>query len=228
MMTVTVTRDMSQSPAVEDYLKAIYTLTVSGAGAASTNDLAGRLDVSTGSVSAMVKRLGEAGLAEHAPYRGVELTPEGLAVALRVVRRHRLMELFLAEVLDMPWEDLHDEAEILEHSVSESLIDLIARKLGDPEFDPHGDPIPSRDLRVAKRTTERLAELQPGERATFVRVSDENAEMLRYLTERGIKIGDEVEMIAHEPFGGPFNVRIAGHEHPLGATLARAMQIQRS
>lgn len=223
-----VAEQLAQSPAVEDYLKAIYTLTARGAGAASTNDLAARLSVSTGSVSAMIKRLGEAGLVEHAPYRGVELSAEGREVALRVVRRHRLIELFLAEVLDMPWEDLHDEAEILEHSVSENLIDLIARKLGDPEFDPHGDPIPSRDLRIAARATQRLAELQPGERAKFVRVSDENAEMLRYLTERGIKIGDEVQMVAHEPFGGPFSVRIGEQTHPLGATLARAMQIQRA
>lgn len=216
-----------QSAAVENYLKAIYTLTARSGDAASTNDLAARLEVSTGSVSAMVKRLGEAGLVEHSPYRGVELTQPGREVALRVVRRHRLIELFLAEVLDMPWEDLHDEAEILEHSVSDKLIELIAQKLGDPEFDPHGDPIPSRDLQVTARATERLAELEPGERATFVRVSDENAQMLRYLTERGIKIGDAVEMVAHEPFGGPFTVRIAGHEHPLGATLARAMQIER-
>ncbi len=222
-----VAEQLSRSPAVEDYLKAVYSLTARSEGAASTNDLAARLGVSTGSVSAMIKRLGEAGLVEHAPYHGVELTGEGREVALRVVRRHRLIELFLAEVLDMPWEELHDEAEILEHSVSENLIELIAHKLGDPEFDPHGDPIPSRELKVSARDTERLAELQPGERATFVRVSDENAEMLRYLTERGIKIGDDVEMIAHEPFGGPFTVEIAGQTHPLGATLARAMQIQR-
>jgi DtxR family Mn-dependent transcriptional regulator len=176
----------------------------------------------------MVKRLGEAGLVEHSPYRGVMLTDEGREVALRVVRRHRLIELFLAEVLGMPWEDLHDEAEILEHSVSDKLIELIAHKLGDPEFDPHGDPIPNRDLQVAARTTARLDQLEPGERARFVRVSDENAEMLRYLTQRGIKIGDELEMVAHEPFGGPYTVRIAGHEHPLGATLARAMQIERA
>ena len=215
-----------RSPAVEDYLKAIYSLTAAG-GSASTNDLAARLGVSTGSVSAMVKKLDEEHLVSHAPYRGVDLTDEGRNVALRVLRRHRLIELFLARSLDMPWEDLHDEAEILEHAMSDELIELIAEKLGNPLFDPHGDPIPTRDLTVAQLATANLATLKPGEKGVFVRVSDANPEMLRYLTDQGIGIGDRVEMVEHQPFDGPCTVKIAGRDHALGMTLARAMRIER-
>ncbi len=214
----------TNSPAVEDYLKAIYSLTVVDE-TASTNDLAARLGVSTGSVSAMIKRLDDDGFVSHVPYRGVELTDEGRSVALRVVRRHRLIELFLAKSLDMPWEDLHDEAEILEHAMSDRLVDLIAEKLGDPQFDPHGDPIPTRDGRIRPRPTISLSALEPGDEAIFVRVSDSNPDMLRFLTDEGIGIGDRVEMVGHQPFDGPAIVRIAGREHALGLTLAGAMRV---
>jgi DtxR family Mn-dependent transcriptional regulator len=216
-----------RSPAVEDYLKAIYGLTVSG-DSASTNDLSARLGVSTGSVSAMIKKLDDDGLVSHIPYRGVDLTEDGRRVALRVVRRHRLIELFLAKSLDMPWDELHDEAEILEHAMSDRLIDLIADKLGDPQFDPHGDPIPSRDLTIEPRPTESLSLLEPGDRGIFVRVSDSNPEMLKFLSERGIGIGDRVEMIERQPFDGPCTVLIDGTEHALGLTLARAMRVSRA
>jgi DtxR family Mn-dependent transcriptional regulator len=216
-----------RSPAVEDYLKAIYSLTAMG-DSASTNDLAARLGVSTGSVSAMVKKLDEEHLVEHAPYRGVDLTDEGRNVALRVLRRHRLIELFLARSLDMPWEDLHDEAEILEHAMSDELIELIAEKLGNPQFDPHGDPIPTRDLTIAQRATESLANLEPGQAGMFVRVSDSNSEMLRYLSEQGIAIGDRVEMVAQQPFDGPCTIAIGDTKHALGMNLARAMRIDRN
>lgn len=220
-----VANDVQQrSPAVEDYLKAIYSLTVR-ADTASTNDLAARLGVSTGSVSAMVGRLAEEGLVTHAPYRGASLTEEGRTTALRVVRRHRLIELFLADSLGMPWEDLHDEAEILEHAVSDRLIDLIAEKLGNPQFDPHGDPIPGRDLKIEPRPTIGLAALEPGESGIFVRVSDSNPEMLKFLTDQGIGIGDRVEMIGRQPFDGPVIVRIAGKEQALGLMLAAAMRV---
>ncbi|MFT4050557.1 MAG: metal-dependent transcriptional regulator [Solirubrobacterales bacterium] len=215
-----------RSPAVEDYLKAIYSLTVTDE-TASTNDLAARLGVSTGSVSAMIGKLAEEGLVTHEPYRGAGLTDEGRSVALHVVRRHRLIELFLARSLDMPWEDLHDEAEILEHAVSDRLIDLIAEKLGDPQFDPHGDPIPSRDLTIESRPTIGLAALEPGEVGIFVRVSDSNPEMLRFLTDQGIGIGDRVEMVGRQPFDGPVVVRIDGRDHALGLMLAAAMRVSK-
>jgi DtxR family Mn-dependent transcriptional regulator len=213
-----------RSPAVEDYLKAIYSLTTS-AESASTNDLAARLGVSTGSVSAMIGKLADEGLVTHAPYRGAGLTEEGRSAALSVVRRHRLIELFLADALDMPWEDLHDEAEILEHAVSDRLIDLIADKLGDPEFDPHGDPIPSRDLHIEPRPTTALSSMEPGQQGIFVRISDSNPEMLRFLSAQGIGIGDRVEMVGRQPFDGPVMVRIDGAERALGSLLAAAMRV---
>jgi DtxR family Mn-dependent transcriptional regulator len=213
-----------RSPAVEDYLKAIYSLT-RAAETASTNDLASRLNVSTGSVSAMIGKLADEGLVTHAPYRGAGLTDEGLSAALRVVRRHRLIELFLADSLGMPWEDLHDEAEILEHAVSDRLIDLIAEKLGDPQFDPHGDPIPARDLTIQARPTSGLSALAPGEHGIFVRISDSNPEMLKFLTAQGIAIGDRIEMVGRQPFDGPVIVRINGGEHALGSLLAAAMRV---
>jgi DtxR family Mn-dependent transcriptional regulator len=173
----------------------------------------------------MISKLADEGLVTHEPYRGAGLTDEGRTVALRVVRRHRLIELFLAKSLDMPWEDLHDEAEILEHAMSDRLVDLIAEKLGDPQFDPHGDPIPSRDLTIESRPTISLYALEDGHEAIFVRVSDSNPDMLRFLSAQGIGIGDRVEMIGRQPFEGPATVRIAGREHSLGLTLASAMRV---
>ncbi|HTU13990.1 MAG TPA: metal-dependent transcriptional regulator [Solirubrobacterales bacterium] len=221
---------MSTTPAlptaaVEDYAKAIYSLTGWGPETASTNDLAERLGVKAGSVSAMIKKLDEAGLVERVPYHGVRLTAEGTRVALGVLRRHRLLELFLAEVLDVPWERVHDEAEVLEHALSEDLTELISVKLGDPAFDPHGDPIPTRDLSVEETSTETLAALAPGDRAQFVRVSDSNSEMLAYLSECGISVGDKFEMVERQPFDGPVSILIEGDTHVLGLTLAQAMRV---
>lgn len=211
--------------AVEDYTKAIYSLTGWGPETASTNDLAARLGVKPGSVSAMIKKLDEGGLVERVPYHGVRLTADGTRVALGVLRRHRLLELFLAEVLDVPWERVHDEAEVLEHALSEDLTELISVKLGDPAFDPHGDPIPDRDLSLEETETQSLAELEPGDRARFVRVSDSNSEMLAYLSECGIAVGDKFELIERQPFEGPVSILIEGDTHVLGLTLAQAMRV---
>jgi DtxR family Mn-dependent transcriptional regulator len=214
------------SATVEDYAKAIYSLTGARAQTASTNDLAERLGVTPGSVSAMARKLAGAGLVEHIPYRGVALTPKGEQVALKVLRRHRLLELFLAEMLEVPWERVHAEAEILEHALSEDLTDLIALKLGDPTVDPHGDPIPSRDLVVDERPTDSLADMQPGRCATLVRVSDSDPEMLSYLTGLGITVGDPLEMVERQPFDGPCIVRFGERTHVLGLPLARAMRVR--
>ncbi len=213
------------SAAVEDYAKAIYSLTGWGPETASTNDLAERLGVKPGSVSAMIKKLDEAGLVERVPYHGVRLTAQGTRVALGVLRRHRLLELFLAEVLEVPWERVHDEAEVLEHALSEDLTELISAKLGDPSFDPHGDPIPDRDLSLVEAETENLAALESGARARFVRVSDSNPEMLAYLSDSGISVGDEFELVERQPFDGPVTIRIDGDEHVLGLRLAEAMRV---
>jgi DtxR family Mn-dependent transcriptional regulator len=218
----------SQSAAIEDYAKAIYSLTGWGRETASTNDLAERLGVTPSSVSAMLKRLDEEGLVERVRYRGVRLTAEGTRVALGVLRRHRLLELFLAEVLEVPWEDVHDEAEVLEHALSEKLAELIAAKLGDPEFDPHGDPIPSREGAIDEGETVSLAELSIGEHGTFVRISDSDPEMLRWLSEQGIAVGDDLELIDRQPFEGPCKVRIGDREHVLGLRVAESMRIDRS
>jgi DtxR family Mn-dependent transcriptional regulator len=214
--------------AVEDYAKAIYALCSPGPQTASTNDLAARLGVTPASVSAMVKKLAEAGLVEHVPYRGVRLTLAGERIALGVLRRHRLLELFLAEALEVPWEQLHREAERLEHVVSDELAELIARKLGDPRVDPHGDPIPTRDLVIDDRPTEALTDLEAGAMAVLVRVSDSDPAMLRYLAGLGIAIGDELRMVGQEPFDGPYTVCFGQFEHMLGSTLARAMRVKRS
>lgn len=219
------TEDSGHSASVEDYLKAIYSLTSRERAAASTSELAERLGFSPGSVSAMLRRMDTSGLVTHTPYRGVELTAEGERLALGVIRRHRLIELFLATSLDIPWDDVHRFADALEHAVDDDLVDIIARKLGDPAADPHGDPIPTRDLTIDSPDTRSLASLTPGERATFVRVSDSDPEMLRYLTSRGIAIGDRFEMIERQPFDGPCDVRIGGRSHSLGLALARAIRV---
>src|SRR6478735_1640343 len=215
----------SISAAVEDYAKAIYALQTAGGGPVSNNALAERLGVTPASASAMVKKLDGLGLVEHVPYRGVELTSAGRRVALEVLRHHRLLELYLARSLGVPWDRVHDEAEVLEHVLSEELEELIAAKLGDPTHDPHGDPIPSRELVVAEEETRSLASLEAGERGVFVRVSDSDPEMLRYLAERGITPGKRLYVIERMPFDGPLRARISGKVHTLGGRLARAMRV---
>jgi DtxR family Mn-dependent transcriptional regulator len=214
----------SVTAAVEDYVKAIYTLDA-GQGSVTTNALAERLDVRPASVSGMLSKLTALGLVEHEPYRGVRLTEHGRRVALEVVRHHRLLELFLVESLGMTWDEVHAEAEVLEHVLSEELEELIAAKLGDPAFDPHGDPIPSRELTVPADESRSLYTLEPGEHGTFVRVSDSDPAMLRFLSERGIAPGAAVEVVDRQPFDGPLYVRVTGEVHVLGAVLARAMRV---
>ncbi|HEU5215663.1 MAG TPA: metal-dependent transcriptional regulator [Gaiellaceae bacterium] len=211
--------------AVEDYVKAIYTLD-SGEGSVTTTALAERLDVRPASVSGMLPKLTALGLVEHVPYRGVRLTERGTRVALEVVRHHRLLELFLVESLGMTWDEVHAEAEVLEHVLSEELEELIAAKLGDPAFDPHGDPIPSRELKLAETAARSLTELEPGDTATFVRISDADPEMLRFLGERGIVPGTKLELVDRQPFDGPLFVRVGRKVHALGSMLARAMRVE--
>jgi DtxR family Mn-dependent transcriptional regulator len=211
--------------AMQDYAKAIFTLEARG-GAASTNDLAELLEVRPASVSGMLRKLSALGLVQHERYHGVRLTERGRRVALEVIRHHRLLELFLVESLGMSWDEVHAEAEVLEHALSEELEELIAAKLGDPTVDPHGDPIPSRELRLAETAAPVLAELEPGQSGRFVRVSDSDPEMLRYLGERGIVPGATLELVERQPFDGPLFVRVGDAVHVLGATLARAMRVR--
>jgi DtxR family Mn-dependent transcriptional regulator len=217
---------MTRSAAVEDYAKAIYSLERRCDGAVSTNDLADRMRVTPASASAMVKKLAESELVSHVPYKGVRLTPAGQLIALEVLRHHRLLELYLAEHLGVPWDRVHEEAEALEHVISEDLEARIAAKLGNPTHDPHGDPIPAADLTIDEGDTRSLDTLGPGETGRFARVSDADPEMLRYLESRGIALGSHVEVVDRQPFGGPMTIRIETDEHILGGDLLRAMRVE--
>jgi len=214
------------SEAIEDYAKAIYALARRGDSAVTTTALAARLGVTPASVSAMLKKLADRGLVEHAPYHGVQLTADGEQVALEVIRHHRLIGLYLADQLGMPWDRVHDEAEVLEHVLSEALEERIAAKLGHPTHDPHGDPIPSADLIIDEGDTVPLTALEPGQHGILVRVSDSDAAMLRYLQERGVTVGQSFEVVDKQPVDGPVFVRFAGGTHALGGALAQAMRVE--
>ena len=214
------------SEAIEDYAKAIYALAQQGDGTVATNALAERLGVTPASVSAMVKKLDERGLVRHVRYKGVALTPDGERVALEVMRHHRLLETYLAEHLGVPWDRVHEEAEALEHVISEDLEARIAAKLGEPTHDPHGDPIPSVDLKIDEGHAHSLETLQAGATGRFVRVSDSDPAMLRYLDERGVCLGDDLEVLERQPFEGPVTVRFGTRDEVLGGALARSMRVE--
>ena len=216
----------SVTSAIEDYAKAIYALEERGQGPVSTTALAERLGVSAASASSMVKRLDGLDLVTHVPYRGVQLTPDGRRVALEVLRHHRLLERFLVEELDVPWDRVHDEAEVLEHVLSEELEAVIAAKLGHPTHDPHGDPIPTADLVIEEAPTVALQDAPDGSTGVFVRVSDHDPAMLRWLDARGIRPGDAFEVVDKQPFGGPLHARFGEAVHVLGGGLARAMRVE--
>jgi DtxR family Mn-dependent transcriptional regulator len=215
-----------RSPVVQDYAKAIYALELRSGEAVGNNALAERLGVPPGTASAMVKRLDELGLAEHTPYHGVRLTAAGRRVALRMLRRHRLLELFLVETLELPWDRVHEEAERLEHSLSDELETAIDERLGHPTRDPHGDPIPSAELELEEPATVSLAELATGADARFVRVSDSDPAVLRHLGERGISPGRTLRVIEREPFGGALVVRLGRRTESLPLEIARSMRVE--
>jgi DtxR family Mn-dependent transcriptional regulator len=222
----TVQHRSGPGEAVENYAKAIYALQRRGDTAVTTNALAERLGVTPASASGMVKKLDALGLVRHEPYRGVELTRDGERVALEVLRHHRLLELYLAERLDMPWDRVHDEAEVLEHVISEDLEALIAAKLGHPTHDPHGDPIPTPELTIDEGTTVSMESLDVGAEGIFMRISDSDPEMLRYLGERGIAPGDRFAVGEKQPFAGPVFARFGEETHVLGGALAQAMRVE--
>jgi DtxR family Mn-dependent transcriptional regulator len=219
-------RQTGPGEAIENYTKAIYALQRRSDAAVTTNALAERLGVTAASASGMVRKLHALGLVRHEPYRGVELTPDGERVALEVLRHHRLLELYLAERLDMPWDRVHDEAEVLEHVISEELEALIAAKLGHPTHDPHGDPIPTAELTIDEGSTVSMQSLDVGASGVFMRISDSDPGMLRYLGDRGIAPGDRFEVVDKQPFAGPVFVRFGGETHVLGGTLAEAMRVE--
>lgn len=210
---------------VEDYLKAIYEIERVG-GSAGTNEIAVRLAIAPASVSGMVKRLAEQGLIAHERYRGVRLTDEGRLAALRTIRRHRVIEAYLAQALGYPWDRVHDEAERLEHAASDELIDRMAAAIGEPAHDPHGAPIPSREGTVEERELDTLATRAPGEAVRVLRVGDKDAERLRYLAELGIIPGARLRVLAHAPFGGPITLAVEGTERLIGPTLAEHVLVE--
>jgi DtxR family Mn-dependent transcriptional regulator len=210
---------------VEDYLKVIYEIE-RHTGAAATNDIAQRLSIAPASVSGMVRRLADQGLLEHERYRGVRLTDSGRRVALRTIRRHRVIEAYLTKALGYPWDLVHDEAERLEHAASDELIDRMAAAIGEPTTDPHGAPIPTREGEIDEGTPHTLAELAPGERARVVRVSDDDAERLRYLREVGLMPGAEVVVISRAPFDGPMALQVDGAERLIGPALGAVVMVE--
>ena len=205
--------------AVQDYLKGIYALESAGE-RVTTSALAGRMGVSAPSATAMAKRLADLGLVERAPYRGVALTEDGRRGALEVLRHHRLLERYLVDRLGLSLDQVHAEAELLEHALSEELEAKIDAELGFPTHDPHGDPIPDRELRVSTGRDRTLVDLEPGERASVSRVPDGDPELLRYLTELGLVPGSAVELISQAPFAGPVTVRTDSGDHPISRELA--------
>jgi len=205
--------------AVQDYLKAIYALEAARE-RVTTSALAARMGVSAPSATAMTKRLAELGLVERAPYRGVALTESGRLGALEVLRHHRLLELYLVNRLGLSWDEVHAEAELLEHALSEELEAKIDAELGYPTHDPHGDPIPDRELRVKAGGGSSLLDLLPGSRASVSRVPDGDPDLLRYLAELGLVPGSEVEVVAQAPFGGPVTVRTEHGDHAISRELA--------
>ncbi|HEX2781194.1 MAG TPA: metal-dependent transcriptional regulator [Gemmatimonadaceae bacterium] len=225
-MTALPVHGMLTAPA-EDCLKAIYDLERAGQGAAvTTNDLAHRLDLAAASVTGMVKRLADQGLIDHAPYRGVRLTESGRRAALRTLRRHRVIETYLVQALGFGWDRVHAEAERLEHSASDELVDRMAAALGEPETDPHGAPIPTRELAVTEGPVGRpLSDLAVGERATVSRVEDEDADRLRYLATLGVVPGVAVELTERAPYGGSLSVRVGTETRQLGAQLASQVMV---
>jgi DtxR family Mn-dependent transcriptional regulator len=207
------------SQAVEDYLKTIYKLQ-DGSDIVSTSDIARTMSVSSASVTNMVKRLAQLGLVEYESYRGVTVTSTGKKVALEIIRHHRLLELYLREVMGYPWDKVHQEAEHLEHHISEEFEDKLDEMLGFPTHDPHGDPIPTREGEIAESTTDPLASFEPGVNVVIQRVSDSDPEMLGYLEKIGLLPGTTLEIVAMAPFHGPVTVRVGDSEHVIGYRIA--------
>jgi DtxR family transcriptional regulator, Mn-dependent transcriptional regulator len=217
---------MAKSRAVQDYLKAIYELS-DGDAAAATSAIADRLQIAAGSVTGMLKRLAEQGLVEHVPYYGSRLTAAGEAEAVGVIRRHRVLELFLVQILGYTWDRVHEEAERLEHVVTDELIDRMAAVLGEPTRDPHGAPIPGVGVAFEDRRYPALAELEAGDHAVLRRVPDEDSDVLRYLADLDLVPGARIAVLERAPVNGPIRLRVGEHEHFVGFEMARSLQVER-
>jgi len=213
----------SLTRSVEDYLKAIYQLSPESR-PASTSEIAHLLALSPPSVTGMVKRLSEHGLLEHIPYRGVQLTDEGRRAALRMVRRHRLIEAYLVEFLGYSWDTVHPEAERLEHAVSDTLVERMANALGNPDVDPHGDPIPSAEGFVHELSCTPLSDIPVGDTVEIHRVHENQPERLRYIASLGIKPGVSITVVDRQPFDDLVTIRVGNQQHVIGHELSHVLQ----
>jgi DtxR family Mn-dependent transcriptional regulator len=211
---------------VENYLKSIYRICLATPGKpAATGEVAAALEVSPGTVTSMLKTLAEGGLASYTPYGGVQLTAAGNALALRVLRRHRLIELFLVKTLNLSWDEVHEEAENMEHAVSDLLVDRIDDFLGHPKVDPHGDPIPTADGVLLDAASRTLAECGAGEPFSLVRVMDQSPEFLRFLTESGLVLGVEGKVLTNRPEAGVLTISVNGRQITLGCPEAAKIRV---
>jgi len=214
---------------IEDYLKTIYELTRSNQ-RATTNQIAERMGVTPASVTNMIQKLAETDppLLDYRKHRGVQLTSEGERMALEIIRHHRLLEMFLHETLGYSWDEVHEEADRLEHVISEEMEERIAISLGNPQHDPHGDPIPSRDLQMPQSSDLTLSQLRPPQKAQVNRVSDTDPDLLRYLSERGIEPAAQLEVLDFSPFDNNLQVHVEGEEEPvvLGAVITSQVFVE--
>lgn len=212
---------------VENYVKAIYQLAhAAGDGAVATGQISAALGVLPGTVTSMLKTLDESNLATYTPYEGVRLTPSGRGLALRVLRRHRLIEQFLSETLKLSWDEVHEEAEHMEHSVSDALVDRIDAYLGHPTTDPHGDPIPKADGTVEAADVRPLAECAVGDRFCIARVVDQSSEFLRYLSQAGVVIGAEGSLVSSDAKQERVTIRLGADEKTLSREAASKLMVR--
>ncbi len=216
----------SLTRSVEDYLKAIYQLSPEGR-PASTSEIAHLLALSPPSVTGMVKRLSDHGLLEHVPYRGVQLTDEGRRAALRMVRRHRLIEAYLVEFLGYSWDTVHDEAERLEHAVSDTMVERMASALGHPEVDPHGDPIPTADGSIHELACTPLSDFPVGETVQIHRFHESQPERLRYIASLGLRPGVQIIVVDRQPFDDLVTIEVGSERHVIGRELGHVLQCAR-
>lgn len=215
---------MSLSQSVEDYLKAIYILETEGEGATTTN-IAENLQVSNASVTNMLKRLATMNFIEHKSYKGAQLTEAGTKIALEILRHHRLLELYLKEIMGYSWDEVHDEAEKLEHHISEQFEDKIAELLDHPTHDPHGDPIPSKDGVMPEIASLSVCDAEEGKSYIIGRVKDQDPELLRYLEKSGVIPGVKVKILEKAPFEGPIKVLLENEEFTFGYSIGRQVYL---
>jgi DtxR family transcriptional regulator, Mn-dependent transcriptional regulator len=217
--------DLTQSKSVQDFLKAVYRLQQQ-ADSVSTNALAEELNVKAPSITDMAQRLVAAGMVDYERYKGVRLTPEGEALALKIIRRHRLLELYLVKELGYQLQEVHREAESLEHAVSDRFIEALTAKLGNPNIDPHGDPIPSADGTIVQRDLHPLTEWPLHRTASVSQIKAESTEMLQHILDRGFKLQAQVEVLARDPFDGPVTALVDGKERIVGHQVAECILVE--